>query len=303
MKVVFDLDGTLADITHLVPLIHAQHKDYDAFFAACVNDLPHQHVIDTLNAHVEAGHEVEIWSARSDSAKVATLEWLEANGIDPNLLAHMRLDGDYTEDATLKRSWLHMLHPDERPAIVYDDRQRVVDMWRAEGIACFQVVADWEKDERTIAPLFEPLLTIMVGPSGGGKSTWVRENAPADWVIETDHLRAIYCNGNIADQSRNDDVFYAAHRLTKARLECGLPVCFDATNLYRKDRMAVAALAGGAAVQYVVCNRPMSEKLATADWRPTHVLDKHEQRFNSQIKDILAGDGLPNVTVLDTRSK
>lgn len=301
MRVVFDLDGTLADITHRVPLIQGQHKDYDAFFAACVDDLPHQHVIDTLRAHIASGHHVEIWSARSDAVKEATHGWLSANGIDPAILAHMRADGDYTEDAALKRSWLHALHPDDRPSIVYDDRQRVVDMWRAEGIACFQVVADWEKDERTIAPIMDPILTVMVGPSGGGKSTWVRENTMPEWIVETDGLRAIYCNGNIADQSRNDDVFYAAHRLTKARLECGLPVVFDATNLYRKDRMAVAALAGGNPVHYVVCNRPMKQKLDDAGWRPPHVIEKHEQRFNSQLKDILAGDNLPNVTVLDTR--
>lgn len=31
------------------------------------------------------------------------------------------------------------------------------------------------------------------------------------------------------------------------------------------------------------------------------LIEAHEQRFNSQIRDILAGDGLPNVTVLDAR--
>lgn len=147
----------------------------------------------------------------------------------------------------------------------------------------------------------------MVGPSGGGKSTWVEQNVQYSETLSSDALRHAY-TGSIKDQTRNEDVFYAIHKLAKARLDCGLPVTIDATNLRRKDRLACVALAPeGAGIRYVVINRSMTDKIASAGWRAgvmlgeKTLLEAHEQRFNSQIKDILAGDHMPNVTVVDAR--
>lgn len=83
-----------------------------------------------------------------------------------------------------------------------------------------------------------------------------------------------------------------------------MPV-IDATNLRRKDRMTAAALAPkDSRVRYVVVDRPMAEKVRDAGWRAEvpGLMDKHQQTFNSQIKDILSGDGLPNVDVIDCRA-
>lgn len=308
MFVIFDLDGTLADIRHRVHHVRGTRPDWEAFFAECIHDLPNLPVVNALRAHVFAGDRVEVWSARSDIVRLETEDWLWKQGIDPRRLTRMRAAGGTTPDTVLKRYWLNQLHPDERPDVVYDDRQRVVDMWREEGIACFQVTANWEADNRIIAPSTNPLLTVMVGPSCGGKSEWVRFNVPPDQVLSSDGLRIAY-TGSIEDQSRNDDVFYALHKVAKARLDCGLPVTIDATNLRRKDRLACAALApAGAQVRYVVCDRPLAHKLRDAGWRaPVRIgdvslIEAHDQRFRSQIKDIMAGDGLPNVTVLDARN-
>lgn len=308
MKVIFDLDGTLADIRHRVHFVRDGARDYDAFFAACVDDVLYEHVAKTFIAHFKAGHVVEIWSARSDKVRVETERWLSQNGIHPQFLTHMRADGDMTEDAALKRSWLHELHPDDWPSIVYDDRQRVVDMWRAEGIPCFQVTENWEAEERIFAPTASPLLRLMIGPSGSGKSQWCHLNVPEDQYLSSDDLRAVYC-GDFKDQSRNDDVFYALHTLARARLSCGLPVTIDATNLRRKDRMACVELAPrGSAIEYVVIDRPLPDKIRDGGWRNevqsrgVPLIEAHDARFKSVIRDVLAGDGLPNVTVIDLRS-
>lgn len=251
MFVVFDLDGTLADIGHRVHFVHNGKRDWKSFFAACVGDMPNLHVIDTLRAHVEAGHTVRIWSARSDVVRTETEAWLASYGIDPWRLQHMRADGDSTPDVELKRYWLNQ--EGIRPDLIYDDRQRVVDMWRAEGIPCFQVCADWEDEGRVIAPISDgPLLTLMVGPSGAGKSTWRLRHAIDAEVLSTDELRWRYCN-DFQDQSRNDDVFLALHRIAKARLTSGLPTVIDATNLRRRDRLACVGLAPyGSPSRYVV---------------------------------------------------
>lgn len=305
MFVIFDLDGTLADIDHRVHFVRNGKRDWKSFFAACVDDMPNLHVIDTLKAHVAAGHTVRIWSARSDVVRAETEKWLSDYGIDPWRLQHMRADGDSTPDVELKRYWLNQ--ECIRPDLIYDDRQRVVDMWRAEGISCFQVCANWEDEELVIAPATDgPLLTLMVGPSGAGKSKWC-ERQGRDYVLSSDDLRHAY-TGSIQDQSRNEDVFVALHRIAKARLDCGLPVIVDATNLRRRDRLACVALAPvGASIRYVVIDRPLALKTKTGGWRNSVMIgDKtlveiHHDRFQSALRDILAGDGLPNVTVEDLR--
>ena len=137
MFFVFDLDGTLADVEHRKHHVRGKNRDWPAFFKECTDDGPNKPVIAALLALKAAGHRIEIWSGRSDEVKAETLAWLEANGIDPALLTNMRPEKDYQPDDALKRQWL--LAADTRPDAIYDDRNKVVDMWRAEGIPCFQV--------------------------------------------------------------------------------------------------------------------------------------------------------------------
>lgn len=303
--IVFDLDGTLADIRHRVHHVRGTGKpDWDAFFAACEDDVPNWPVVNALHAHCIAGDRVEIWSARSDVVRDQTERWLNNIGISPALLTHMRAAGDNTPDVVLKRHWLYRIHPEEWPSVVYDDRQRVVDMWRERGIACFQVTADWESAPRVIAPVRRPLLTLMVGPSGAGKSTIAANYGP---VISSDDLRAEY-TGDFRGQSRNDDVFEAMRRMAQARLHSGLPVVLDATHLRRRDRLAAASLCPlGGGVRYVVVDRPLWQKQAHAGWRAgvlvggRPLVEVHHERFQSSLRDILAGDGLPDVEVVDVR--
>lgn len=298
MNIIFDLDGTLANIDHRTHFVRGGKRDWDSFFRNCPYDLPVPHVIDTFNAHLAAGHRVRIWSGRSDIVRAETEDWLQhMAGIDPCYLEHMRAADDNTPDVELKRYWLSQA--EHRPDLVYDDRQRVVDMWRAEGVPCFQVVANWEADGRLIEPVCDPLLTIMVGPSGAGKSMWLKGRDM--FVVSSDALRHEYC-GDFRKQDRNDDVFTALHRIAKARLDSGLPVTIDATNLRRRDRLACVALAPqGAGVRYVVIDRPLAEKLRDRAWRPEELVRKHHERMQSVVRDVLAGDGLPNVNVIDLR--
>ena len=44
----------------------------------------------------------------------------------------------YLPDNDLKQGWLDTIGKDN-VAMVFDDRQQVVDMWRQNGLTCFQV--------------------------------------------------------------------------------------------------------------------------------------------------------------------
>ena len=133
---VFDLDGTLADCTHR--LHHLDRKDWRAFFAACPDDSPIEHTLGILRALVKCYQRVEIWSGRSDEVRTQTEDWLDRNMVRPELLTRMRRAGDHRPDDVVKREFLIDCGND-RPTLIFDDRRRVVDMWRAEGIPCFHV--------------------------------------------------------------------------------------------------------------------------------------------------------------------
>ena len=308
---VFDLDGSLANLDHRLHHVTDGNRRWKEFFAECGKDLPIWPVIHALQAHVKAGHRVEIWSGRSDEVRNQTEYWLNAHGIDPALLTRMRPAGDSTQDFILKRSWLDA--EPVRPDAIYDDRTSVVSMWREAGVPCFQVAADWEKSRQsTIEPgSHQPFkLVLMVGPSGSGKSIYCQTRFPTDWVISSDQLRE-EMTGNPLDQSRNDDVFRAIKTLTVARLQCGLSTVIDCTHLARKTRREHVGLAlPNTSVSYVVVNRPMNDKVRDGGWRNGVVrsdgrslLEAHEQHFNSELKNILRGDDLPGVKVLDYREK
>lgn len=131
---VFDLDGTLADCSHR--LHHLERKDWRAFFAACAKDKLIEHVRTVLWGLAAGGHRIEIWSGRSDECRSETVAWLEDNDIGFDALL-MRKAGDHRPDDNVKREFLQGARPD----LIFEDRSRVVDMWRAEGIPCFQVAA------------------------------------------------------------------------------------------------------------------------------------------------------------------
>lgn len=148
---IFDLDGTLADIEHRLHHIQGQKKDWRAFFAACVDDKPIEPVIRTFKALRKGGAEIWIWSGRSDEVMNETADWLRRHGLFSNLPVwiprrapeslRMRKAGDHRNDDVLKYEWLSEIEPPEyaRLAGVFEDRTRVVEMWRRAGIPCFQV--------------------------------------------------------------------------------------------------------------------------------------------------------------------
>lgn len=137
---VFDLDGTLADCHHRLHFIDKDRDggpDWRKFFAACPGDRVIPHVEKVMWSLWKSWNRIEIWSGRSDEVRAATIEWLESNRIPSEWLTHMRKAGDHRPDDVIKREFLSL--SEKRPDVVFDDRRRVVDMWRAEGIPCFQV--------------------------------------------------------------------------------------------------------------------------------------------------------------------
>jgi hypothetical protein len=135
---VFDIDGTLADITHRLPFIQKEPKDWDAFFDACSEDKPIQHIINVAMALCMCAPVIFV-SGRAERCRGKTEAWLmEHLSFDEPL--YMRKDGDHRPDNEVKSELLDRLLADgHEPQLVFDDRSQVVRMWRERGIPCAQV--------------------------------------------------------------------------------------------------------------------------------------------------------------------
>lgn len=141
---IFDLDGTIANVDHRRHLVEKKPQRWDAFYKACVDDTPNTPVIATMELLLAAGCEVQIFSGREDSVRKETVAWLtqhtSLNMKTTTLL--MRPTGDSTPDDVLKKNWYeNVLTAGERRRLVavFDDRDKVVAMWRSMGVPCFQV--------------------------------------------------------------------------------------------------------------------------------------------------------------------
>lgn len=137
--VLFDLDGTLADCSHRLPHILGDSKDWQPFFESCDKDTPIAHIIQLARMYFGAGYEIWIVSARSAIVSEKTIQWINKYLPFPNTLL-LRKPKDRRDDDVLKEEWLTSgTIPKERIHCVYEDRRRVVDMWRRNGIPCLQV--------------------------------------------------------------------------------------------------------------------------------------------------------------------
>ena len=80
-------------------------------------------------------------------------------------------------------------------------------------------------------------MIMLVGLPGAGKSVYADGLKEKGYIVHSsDKIREEL--GDVNDQSKNIDVFNILHKRIKDDLENGKNVCYDATNLSRKRRMA-----------------------------------------------------------------
>jgi len=145
-NVIFDLDGTLAliDDRRKISTKSNGKIDWDIFFNPnnISLDKPNLPVIKVAQMFKDQGFRIVILSGRLKTTKDATRKWLNDNGVPFDVLK-MRPDNNsfkFTPDDDLKQWWLDSLFTDTSDIFaVFDDRQKVVDMWRRNGLTCFQV--------------------------------------------------------------------------------------------------------------------------------------------------------------------
>ena len=164
--VIFDLDGTLANIdarrlkagspSGKTPT--PSKMDWDVFFDPdnIKLDTPNNPVIKMAQLFKKDGFKIVIFSGRNDRSFDTTKQWLKKFDVPFDLLV-MRpdkfksdswpiADGNpatsdmrFMPDDILKKKMLDTFVDINDVFLVVDDRQKVVDMWRDLGLNTFQV--------------------------------------------------------------------------------------------------------------------------------------------------------------------
>jgi len=145
-SIIFGLDGTLALIDDRRTLSTKDNGkiDWDIFFDPNnINlDKPNQPVIKVAQMFKDSGFRIVILSGRLKTTKDVTKKWLENFNVPFDVLK-MRPDNKqfkFMSDDDLKQGWLDTLFTNKEDVFaVFDDRNKVVDMWRSNGLNVFQV--------------------------------------------------------------------------------------------------------------------------------------------------------------------
>jgi len=137
--IIFDVDGTLMDISHRRKFVVQRPKDFDSFRKATEFDTRKEDIFTVAKALQAQGHKILISTGRNKSQRAITLKQLMGGGLVFEKI-YMRSDTDFTPDDELKSRFLdRMIEDGYFPIMAFDDRQRVVDMFRSRGLTVFQV--------------------------------------------------------------------------------------------------------------------------------------------------------------------
>jgi phosphoglycolate phosphatase-like HAD superfamily hydrolase len=133
---VFDIDGTLADVSARLHHVRQKPKNWKAFFAAMPDDKEVHAIVRLCNLVHDAGVRVVLCSGRPEEYRRQTIAWLARVGVRYDEL-RLRGNGDRRSDMIAKREMLEGIDL-ARVLFVVEDRAGVVEMWRKLGLVCLQ---------------------------------------------------------------------------------------------------------------------------------------------------------------------
>jgi hypothetical protein len=139
--ICFDIDGTLANIEHRLDYVRSKPKNWKAFDAGIPNDKVNEPVANIFWSLLDTDNTIVLASGRNERSRQATEDWLFDNFLFGYEKLYMRKADDFRGDDIVKQEILDQIIADygKKPDMVFDDRKRVVRMWRDNGIFVFNV--------------------------------------------------------------------------------------------------------------------------------------------------------------------
>lgn len=136
--VIFDIDGTLADISsirHLTsPSVTNGLRDFSAFHEAAAAVASIKSVVAAAQYWAALGYKILCVTARGNEWRDTTEGWLRYHLV-PYTAVYMRYEGDYRPDVDVKRHLLTLIKCNGYTVVhAYDDNPAIIQLWQDEGI-------------------------------------------------------------------------------------------------------------------------------------------------------------------------
>lgn len=164
---IFDVDGTVADASHRTEYLPDGKLNWNKFndLNTILQDEPITHVINVAIALLRSGFYMVNATGRADDSYDLTKKYLFDNIIKNEIITatyhpgkwnyplnfistytssgfplYMRKAGDHRSDEIVKTElYSKILSDGYQPLAAFEDRSKVVDMWRSLGLPCYQV--------------------------------------------------------------------------------------------------------------------------------------------------------------------
>ena len=137
--IIFDVDVTIADCDHRRHFVE-NNNDWKSFKEQTVNDTPVQWVCDIAKRFIAQGDQVAFFSARNETEREITEQQISEWIGDGHKGLFLRENDSYDPDEVFKANLADKFEEiGGKIDLVFDDRNKVVDMWRARGTTVVQV--------------------------------------------------------------------------------------------------------------------------------------------------------------------
>lgn len=130
---IFDVDGTLCDVSSIRHLVTGATRNFDAFHLASIDCPPNPHVVKAAQESEAEGIAPLIVTARQTKYRNVTAFWLAMHHV-PSERLYMRRTGDMRPDYEVKRDILARIRDSWDVIEAWDDNPSVIQLWTEEKI-------------------------------------------------------------------------------------------------------------------------------------------------------------------------
>ena len=147
MLYIFDIDSVLADVTHLLPLITGENKDYETYYSRIGEALPLKAGISIADTFLLKLYEdgvngmFHFVTGRSECSREITSDWLSdnLNWLKSYFNLHMRGNTDRRPAYQVKRGIIQRIHNKTgvpyAEMTVFEDDPQCAEMY--ESLGCY----------------------------------------------------------------------------------------------------------------------------------------------------------------------
>jgi hypothetical protein len=133
--VIFDLDGTLIDVSKVRHHVEGKKKNFDLFHKTSIDCPPYEKVLN-LNKTLQNISDIyiAILTGREEKYRRLSEQWLGIHNISYSTLL-MRQNNDFRTNVEVKREIYENLKSQFTPYLAIDDTAQLRDLWRDVGFS------------------------------------------------------------------------------------------------------------------------------------------------------------------------